>query len=384
MKRRALTQSGSTFLDVVRFGAAFVVFLGHLGAIIPSAAQFTHLAHIAVCIFFVLSGFIIRMVVTNRVTTMKDFLIDRASRIYSVAIPALALTLLCAALSTLVNPAGWGVSEELSSWSHVPLQVLTNLTFTAQIWGYETVPIFNSPFWSLSFECIYYLLFALMFFRWDSKSVRVIFFLLLFAAGPAIVFLFPIWLLGCLLYDVYLWLDDKPYAWLLTSCLFLAVMLFAIFNWAFLGHLLVVTDLPHRTAWLQGFFSPSARHFFADSTGEVPWLLRASFSFYIAGIISSVSMLWALVTIDRFCPKIPRSIATTIRWVAEGTFALYLLHLPLILLTISLSGGHPIFPYATTALIGTACIVASRWFDRLKTAMRQRLHRAFPARAKAI
>src|SRR5258708_37243552 len=124
MKSRSLSQSGSVFLDVVRFSAALVVFLGHLGAMVPWALKFVHLAHIAVCIFFVLSGFIIRMVVANRVTTMKDFLIDRASRIYSVAVPALVLTLICAGISTLINPTGRGVSAEATSWSLVPLQLV--------------------------------------------------------------------------------------------------------------------------------------------------------------------------------------------------------------------------------------------------------------------
>ena len=55
-----------------------VVFLGHLGRFFPAEARFDRLTHIAVCVFFVLSGFVIRMIVKTRISSMRDFLIDRA------------------------------------------------------------------------------------------------------------------------------------------------------------------------------------------------------------------------------------------------------------------------------------------------------------------
>ena len=49
------------------------------------------LAHTAVIVFFVLSGFVISWA-AERDGTAREYILNRASRIYSVALPALALT----------------------------------------------------------------------------------------------------------------------------------------------------------------------------------------------------------------------------------------------------------------------------------------------------
>jgi len=317
-----------------------------------------------------MSGFIIRMVV-SRATTSIEFLIDRASRIYSVALPALFFAILCAAISNWTTAPGYNVGIESTPWTHVPLQIVTNLTFTAELWGYETVPIFNSPFWSLSFECFYYLLFAIMFFHWHKFLGKLIFFLFLVISGPAIVFLFPVWLLGVLLYDTYLWLNTRPNTWRLITMAVSGLFIAAVVLRHRIGYLLTVTDLNHRTEWLQSLFSQSFRNRFGNSRGELPWLARASFSYYPAGIFAAAGMLWALVTIDRFCPNISSQYAKKIRWVADSTFALYLLHLPMILLAASVTGGHLRYRYLVAVAIGIMCIFAARPLDTLKTAMRR-------------
>jgi peptidoglycan/LPS O-acetylase OafA/YrhL len=378
---RRLTRSGSVFLDLIRFGAACVVFFNHLAYILPAAGRFVHLSHIAVCIFFVLSGFIIRMLVRSRETTMKVFLIDRASRIYSVALPALALAFACWGISEYLHPNNPLVGIEVSP--NVDLQIVTNLTFTNSFWGYDHLPNFDSPFWSLGFECIYYLLFALMFFRWKRWRGKALFILLLFAAGPSIVFLAPVWLLGCLLYDVYVWLDGRSYDWMVTSVALIAALGLAFARRHQLSRFLLLTDGVHRSGWLMSVLSPGMRRVFADSTGKVPWLDRASSSYYIAGVFASLAMLWGLVMIDRFYPQISENVARKIRSVAEATFALYLFHLPLVMLCCSLLGSHPRYAGAIGCAIGIFCIVASRGCDELKNAMRHWLQNVFQVPRKA-
>jgi peptidoglycan/LPS O-acetylase OafA/YrhL len=262
---------------------------------------------------------------------------------------------------------------------HVGLQVAASLTFTNELWGYARSPNFDSPFWSLGFECIYYLLFALMLFRWNRWWGKALFVLLLVAAGPSIVILFPVWLLGCLLYDVYVWLDGKSYDWIFASCLLAFAVGFVVVERHFLSHLLLITDEEHRTGWLMSLLSPWMRDHFADGTGQVPWLDRASSSFYMAGIFASIAMLWGLVMVDRFYPVLAPGATKKIRWVAEGTFALYLFHLPLIMLCCSLLGTHPKYAIGIGVLIGALCIVASRWCDVLKNAMRRWLQQCFAA-----
>ena len=92
----AISKSESTSLDLLRFTAAMTVFLHH--------ANWLHLddgalswfrrdvGHSAVVIFFVLSGYLIAATVRAGDTAI-DYAIKRASRVYSVAVPAVLLTM---------------------------------------------------------------------------------------------------------------------------------------------------------------------------------------------------------------------------------------------------------------------------------------------------
>jgi peptidoglycan/LPS O-acetylase OafA/YrhL len=318
------------------------------------------------------------MITRTRVTTMREFVIDRASRIYSVAAPALCLTVVCESLSRFFNAGRYGELAAPFSWSYVPLQLLTNLTFTAQCWGYESNPLTNSPFWSLSFECIYYLLFALLFFGAKRISVRAAVLVVMLIAGPSIVLLFPTWLLGCLLYDVYVRLDAKPYAVALASAM-LAVMLGVAFVFRHrVGLLLNATDAPERSAWLAKIVPAGLQRIFVDNYGVLPWLSRFSLSYYAAAIVVFVVMLWALLTLDRFLPKVPQAFAASLRWIAEGTFSLYLLHVPLLMLIACVVPAADAHRYLWCCAVVGVCILLSQPFSRLKIAMRRGLHRAFP------
>ena len=86
MSNGKLSRGGSILLDVLRFGAACTVLLSHFGLAGLSVGfpDYTVAGHLAVAVFFVLSGFVIRYVTLTREASAKEYLIDRASRIYSV------------------------------------------------------------------------------------------------------------------------------------------------------------------------------------------------------------------------------------------------------------------------------------------------------------
>ncbi len=91
------------------------------------------------------------------------YFIDRASRIYSVVVPALVITVLCEiAARAFYRPMF--VFPPLP-WHDLPFQIGANLIFQAQDWGYEISPLSNDAFWSLSFECLYYVVYGLLFYR---------------------------------------------------------------------------------------------------------------------------------------------------------------------------------------------------------------------------
>ena len=101
-----LTEPASLLLDVVRFLAAIAVVVDHLSLSefrtgLPSLEV---LGYIAVPVFFVLSGFVNRYVTLTREVTVREYMIDRASRMYSVVIPAMVLTLALSAICLAAVP----------------------------------------------------------------------------------------------------------------------------------------------------------------------------------------------------------------------------------------------------------------------------------------
>ena len=97
VSRAKLSRGGSVLLDLLRFGAACTVLLSHFGhpGISVGFPDLTAAGHLAVAVFFVLSGFVIRYATSTREASAREYLIDRTSRIYSVVAPALALTVIC-------------------------------------------------------------------------------------------------------------------------------------------------------------------------------------------------------------------------------------------------------------------------------------------------
>ena len=84
----------SMYLDGFRFAAAMIVFLGHVGARHVGGGlfwQLTGYGATAVLVFFVLSGFVIAYVSDLKETNGRDYIVARATRLYSVVIPTLLL-----------------------------------------------------------------------------------------------------------------------------------------------------------------------------------------------------------------------------------------------------------------------------------------------------
>ena len=70
-----------------------------------------------------------------------------------------------------------------------------NAGFVAQLWSLDRPPAFNAPFWSLSYEVWYYAIFGAWAYarprwRWPATLLAGA------VAGPKIVLLLPVWLLG--------------------------------------------------------------------------------------------------------------------------------------------------------------------------------------------
>ena len=145
----------------------------------------------------------IRYVTRRQPGTFPRYLGDRASRIYSVAIPALLLTLVCDSISKHVNPGFY--SNWILDFRHPLRRILLNLLFCGQIWKFLRDPLSNSPFWSINYEVAYYILYGCFFYLWGSRRWIALILVGLFF-GPWILYLAPLWIAGC-------WLCDAHTAW---------------------------------------------------------------------------------------------------------------------------------------------------------------------------
>tara|TARA_R110001583_G_scaffold143203_1_gene295306 strand:+ start:15446 stop:16555 length:1110 start_codon:yes stop_codon:yes gene_type:complete len=298
-----MPNSFSLYLDVVRFSAAFLVFLYHSRNIFEYESLIFKLGHEAVVIFFVMSGFIIAYCFDTKEKKLSDFMINRASRIYSVAIPALCLTLGLDLIGSALHPAAYGDFFDLA-W----LRFLSSLLFTNEIWFVSIQSFSNVPYWSINYEVWYYLSFSAAFY---FKNRMLLLLGIALILGPKILLLAPFWWVGVWLYR------RNPLAgmpvgvnWLLFLGSFVAFYLFVANGLSYVGWNLL-------EQWLGKIYFRElafSRYFITD------YLLALIISINFA----SARVLAAHITIAE------NRITAFIRNFANLTFALYLLHQPML------------------------------------------------------
>lgn len=192
-----LSPALSSYLDFLRFTAAATVLFEHMRQDgfdmrwMPLAV----LSHEAVIVFFVMSGFIIYSSTADRVASLRDYVVARSSRVYSVALPAVVF---CVGVSMVVGNLfadPWTVKD----YHPASLgDVVGSLLFTHESWSSfrsgTGLPM-NGPYWSLCYEVWYYVIFGLFFFVRTAWRVPLLLCACL-VAGPQILALFPVWIAG--------------------------------------------------------------------------------------------------------------------------------------------------------------------------------------------
>lgn len=319
---RSLTASESLVLDVIRVLASITVAASHIAQHSFSTGwpNLDYLALFAVAIFFVLSGFVIRHVTVLKPVTLRHYFSDRASRIYSVALPALLVTWVADSISRRVNPAFyykyWGDTA-----SHPLLRIVENIIFTAQLWFRDVSPLSNLPFWSLNYEIFYYIIYGCAFYLVGGK--RIVWVLLaMLVAGPRILILSPAWVAGYVAHDLYQrWnaagKTAKYLDRILVGCLVFAVMAGVVFR--FDHH--VATHL----------------HVYKDSLKSVMLSMNLgkadkALSYYCVAIFGTVVFLRLMYASRTFELSRKSRGVEAVRFIAEGTFPIYVLHFPLLVL----------------------------------------------------
>jgi peptidoglycan/LPS O-acetylase OafA/YrhL len=189
-----MQKSFSIYLDLVRLAAALVVYLTHSQLIVDYKVPLGAYGHSAVVVFFVLSGYVVAFVTDTKEKDWRTYAASRASRVYSVVIPAIVITLVADAIGR-----GHDTALYKYPWDQFAIRVTAALAMLNEFWFIAITPFSNVPYWSIAYEAWFYLIFGVMTYatghvRWVAAA------LLLLLVGPKIAILFPLWLAGVALY----------------------------------------------------------------------------------------------------------------------------------------------------------------------------------------
>ena len=306
----------SVYLDLVRFLAACLVYLYHSNQrwLVQPILPFSDYGHSAVIVFFVLSGYVIAYVAHEKERDWASYAASRISRLYSVAVPAVALTLLL----------DWGGRHLLPEVNNYPfdafaLRILGSLLMANEVWFVSITSFSNVPYWSICYESWYYVAFGLCVYLPRRRAIWLCAALAL-VLGPKIALLAPVWAMGTLLF-----------------------------------HLRRLAEIPQATGWLFAlagaagialFFllgvEAAAGAWFESLLGK-----RLYTEFTFSRFFLGDYLLGALVTLHfagmrRIAHQLARpilAIEVPVRKLAAYTFTLYLLHQPLFLFWGSVING---------------------------------------------
>lgn len=176
----ALDDQQKVFLDLVRAIAASIVLLHHVFLLIgrPELSHGVDLGSLGVTTFFLLSGFLIDQSAQRRIAsdyTIREFLIDRAARVYVCFVPALVFTaLLVAPLSDhpgFVGEPYFGLTHfigNLLMLQDYPLfQIARRAGFDAE-WFVRPYAL-AEPYWTVSIELFLYIGFGVAYFCFGKR-----------------------------------------------------------------------------------------------------------------------------------------------------------------------------------------------------------------------
>jgi len=345
IEARKIDGNLSIYLDLLRLGAAVVVFLSHAHVFLLPSIKIGPLGwgREAVAVFFVLSGFVISYVGQVSEKEWRVYLVARLARIMPVALLAIAVIFLADSIGMHTNAFYY---DFINTGFFAPVSVeaaLAYVTFTNQLWFAHAVFGSGEPYWSLGFEVQYYLFFGL--FAFSPRRAKIPLLGLWAAiAGPKILMYMPLWLMG----------------WLTMKCVIERPPFRRPISIAMIGASVVL------------FISLK---FFADRAATnmyETWSLSQEainfVYFNLIGVAVVLHLIGAASLLNQ-APVLFEKTGPAIKWLAGGSFTLYLVHQPLILMFASFL--HPVeehIPMAAALLVVCfiLCFVLAEIAERRK------------------
>jgi peptidoglycan/LPS O-acetylase OafA/YrhL len=299
----------SVYLDLLRYVAALMVYLFHAGHFARYKLPFfgTY-GGLGVAVFFVLSGFVIAFSSTGKRRDIVDYFIARFARLWSVALPAILLTLVLDTAGQWLALSAYAPMQPYPAYKWIAASGITAL-FLNEIWFLDIWLGTNGPFWSLSYEFWYYAIFAtLIYFRgWQRIAMAG---LVMCIAGPGIIIAFPVWLLGVGLFHLL-----RKHAAADKTLLGLAALLVSVVCltlYVMMGGSKIFTALPiayplvDLKSWGINFWPQS----------------------YVVGFLIALN-IYGFARMQRVFRNPSEQVVRLVRTTAETSFGLYLFHYPL-------------------------------------------------------
>ncbi|MBP1202253.1 peptidoglycan/LPS O-acetylase OafA/YrhL [Duganella sp. 1411] len=333
-----MNRAFSIYLDLVRVLAALAVIVYHSNfrLLTTEKLPFSNHGHAAVIVFFVLSGYVIAYITSERENTPVSYWSSRLSRFYSLALPVVLLTPLLDLAGEALAPQFYtgGTTTYGLAW----LRILTSLTFLNEVWLVSIMSFSNVPYWSLCYEFWYYVLFAIVTFTAGRTRVLLAGAVMLLL-GPKILLLAPAWVAGVVLFR---------WQWLRALKPLPGALLFAA-SWPayWLFHQYGLTEV--GSGWLLKLVGPHLHQQMAFSKFFMTDYLLALI------VVANFAGMRALADV---AARPLRAIEPVIRPLAAYTFSAYILHQPLMQFYAALIDGDPGRPwfYAGTMLATFATI----------------------------
>ncbi len=353
-----MPSSLSLYFDFVRALAAIIVVLHHYSQHLVKAefgrVVFPHLGQEAVITFFVLSGFVISWVVDTRRPSISDFLIKRLARFYSVMLPAIAVLGICFLVTMQIDPKLYQYQGDGEHFWLKSLFTLGFVNFNSVV--YQVKLPGGSPFWSLTYEFWYYIVFALWVFskRWWISIVSTIS-IFMFLGWDAFL-LWPVWLMGVAIY----WLSKR-----ITLTPFKAKLLFGLSLGLIIN--LYFTGWRYSLLSLETYFT---NIHFIDIDGLR--YAKAAPYFLCLGLLMGLNFLAVKAWSTKHLLQVPKRLEKEIRHLAGVSFTLYLIHVPIMLLLRGVLNGYG-FHFLIPALTIVIVYLIGRPIENSKTWYRKHL-----------
>ena len=352
-----MSKGFSIYLDLVRFLASCLVYVYHSNQrlLVTDILPLSNYGHSSVIVFFVLSGFVISYITATKENKLSSYAASRFSRVYSVVIPAVILTL-------VLDSVGRQLYPELYSYpfDKFLIRITSSLLLTNEIWFVSITSFSNVPFWSICYEMWYYVAYAL--FMFQPKPVGALLVVALSVVlGPKIVLLAPIWIAGVVLYR---WQAphrlSEPLAWLLV-----------------MGSL----------AGIAGFHFADVTTLFANQFKDLigpTWHAEFTFSkFFLSDYLLGILVFMNFVGMRRVSFRLEPmllKVERPIRFLAGYTFSLYLLHQPLFLFWGAVIRGDPggyLYWWEITGMVAISVVIVGYFTESKRHLLKRWLEQIF-------